>query len=55
MRGQMDDPMGGPAMPCRMIMKKVSDDERRFEMYGTQDGQETQMMEIVYTRAAKTR
>jgi hypothetical protein len=56
MTGEMDNPLGGDKLPCRMIMKEVSENERHFEMHGSMGGPEMmKMMEIDYTRAATTR
>jgi hypothetical protein len=55
MRGQMDDPMTGKKLPCRMTMETLGEDQRHFEMYCEMDGTESKMMEITYTRGTGTR
>ena len=49
-KGEMDNPLGGAKLPCRMVVKQVSEKERLFEMYCTMGGPETKSMEITYTR-----
>lgn len=49
-RGRYDDPVEGP-IKLRAVTRMVDTNREIFEMYGTgQNGQETRMMEITYTR-----
>ena len=51
MNSSMDDPRTGKPMPIRSVTKIVDDNQHVYSMYTTQDGKETLMMEITYTRA----
>jgi len=52
--GDYDDPITDAKTKTRTVTKMISDNEQKFEMYESKDGQpEAKTMEIVYTRAAR--
>jgi len=51
MNSVWEDPTSGESSPIRMVTTFVDANTKKFEMYGTHDGQEAKQMEITYTRS----
>ncbi|HXV75871.1 MAG TPA: DUF1579 domain-containing protein [Candidatus Polarisedimenticolaceae bacterium] len=51
-RAEVKNPMGGPTMRAKLVTRIESDDKHVFEYYIVgDDGSETKVLEVVYTRA----
>ena len=51
MNAEFEEPATGEKTPMRMVTTTLDPNSKKFELYGTHDGQEAKQMEINYTRA----